>query len=161
MQLYALRYPPSDWRHGEGLCLVQAPSPIQHLAQCELPPLLSSLLVDDIRFTLSTDSLSTQMSLNIGTELSNMNFQADVSNESLRYEPIFLRLSKARVELRTGDISTCRKNLIYLFKAAGGGHYLKPTTCLLGWLPTRSPSMIVPAPTHGYSSLTNLGQGSQ
>lgn len=78
----------------------------------------SSLLADDIRFTLSTDSLSTQMFLNFRTELSNMKFQAEVSSESLCYEPIFPRLSRASVELRTGDLSTCRKNLISLFKAA-------------------------------------------
>lgn len=47
-----------------------------------------------------------------------MKFQAEVSSESLCYEPVFPRLSKASVELRTGDLSTCRKNLISLFKAA-------------------------------------------
>lgn len=80
--------------------------------------LLSSLLADGIRIPLSTDSLGTQMSLNFGTELSNMKFQAEVSCESLCYEPVFPRLSKASVELRTGDLSTCRENLISLFKAA-------------------------------------------
>lgn len=97
---------------------MSGPGALSHPTFCPVLAPSSSLLADDIGFTLSTDSLSTQTSLNFGTELSNMKFQAEVSSESLCYGPVFPRLSKASVELRTGDLSTCRKNLISLFKAA-------------------------------------------
>lgn len=71
-------------------------------------PLLSSLLANDMQFTLSSASLSTQVSLNLGTQLSNLKFQAEVSSESLYQRLFFPGLSKASVELRTGDLSTHR-----------------------------------------------------
>lgn len=131
---------------------------LSHPRSCPCP--LSSLLLDDI-YNLAVHCLTQHAGL---PQLWHRAVKLDIQSRSQQWVSMLWaslsRRSKASVGLRTGDLSNTEANLSVqgCLGAGGVGHYLRPTTCLLGGSPTRIPSPIIPAPTHGYSSLPILAK---
>lgn len=130
---------------------------LSHPRSCPFP---FSLLVDDMQ---SSCALRHSASSPPPPHLWHRAVKLDIQSRSPQWVSMLWaslsQLSKASVGLRT-DLSTPEANLSVqgCLGAGGAGHYLRPTTRLLGRSPTRIPSPIVPAPTHGYSSLPILAK---